>query len=150
MLPAAPVSRRAQGGPSVRVSKVSGLGGQGEHYIMFPSSCPGTTEQPHSRVHHPECGGQHHAALFKIITCSGSRSLASALTARGEQAVRGEATPRPRQGPIRHSEERFLGEIGWPGSWVDVRSGGESVLPLVPTGPANVRCIGDSTMFLGF
>lgn len=100
--------------------------------------------------HHPECGGQHCAALFEIITRSKSRSLASALTARGEQAVRGEAAPRPRQGPSRHSEERFLGEIGWLGSWVDVRSGGESVLPLVPMVPANVRCVGDSTMFLGF
>lgn len=67
----------------------------------------------------------------------------------GEQAIRGQAAAGPGQDPIRHSIERFPGEIGWLGSQTDVGSGGESVLALVPTWPGKERCVEDRAVFPG-
>lgn len=82
---------------------------------------------------------------FLRITHSNSHLPQSFWPPREKRLSEGTTAPGPRQGPIRHSRE-ISGEM----SWVDVESGGESVLALVSIGPGQVWGDGDGVMFLGF
>lgn len=82
---------------------------------------------------------------FLRITHSNSHLPQSFWPPREKRLSEGAAAPGPRQGPIRHYR-KISGEM----SWVDVGSGGKSVLALVPTGLGQVWGIGDGVMFLGF